>query len=88
MSPLVPVLSLQTLDSKLHPLLAVGGGDEGVLQGAVLHRALEVVVHAARLGEETLNTSRRGWCAQPLTDHASEVSSPSGRPVEGSAASL
>ena len=30
-------------------LLSVGGGDEGVLEGAILHGALEVVVHAAGL---------------------------------------
>ena len=33
-------------------------------------------MHAARLGEETLNTSRRGRRAQLLAYHASEVRQP------------
>ena len=46
--------------------LSVGIGNEGVLEGSVLHRALQVVVHTARLGEEALDASRCGRAAQPL----------------------
>jgi len=36
--------------------LGVGGGDERVLEGAVLHLALEVVVHAAAALEKRRST--------------------------------
>ena len=41
-------------------LLSVLSGNQGVLQRAILHRSLEVVVHAACLREEALNTSGSG----------------------------
>ena len=47
----VPAGDLACPPRSPHPAsLRIGIGDEGVLEGAVLHRALQVVVHAARLG--------------------------------------
>ena len=47
--------------------LGVGIGYEGVLKEAVLNGALEIVVHAARLGEEALDAGRCGRATQQQT---------------------
>ena len=49
---------------------------ETVLKGAVLHRALEIVMHRARLGEEALDACRCAWATQPLACHTSKVRKP------------
>ena len=51
-----PSLSLSPLASTL---LRVGRGNEGMLQGPILHGPLQVVMHGACLREEALNAGRR-----------------------------
>ena len=64
---------------------------EGALEACTtcIHYALEVVVHAAGLGEEALDAGRRGRAAEPLARAMrARCGSPSGRPVDGSAGLL
>ena len=51
-----PSLSLSPL---AFTLLRVGRGNEGMLQGPILHGPLQVVMHGACLREEALNAGRR-----------------------------
>ena len=64
-------------------LLGVGGGDEGVLERAVLHRALEVVVHGARLREEALDACRRGRTAPCASTRAATSRARAGSSIGG-----
>ena len=51
-------------------LLGVEGGEERVLEGLVLHRLAQVVVHLARRGEDALDTCGGGRRSQVLARHS------------------
>ena len=51
----------------------VEAGEERVLQGRVLHRLAEIVVHAPGGGEHALDTGGRGGCGEVLLGHLSEL---------------
>ena len=76
MLPPLPWDPLQALQLQPHLVLAVAMRECSREPSSIVHRAPEVVVHAAGLGEEALDAGRRGRAAQPLACHASQMGQP------------
>ena len=55
-----------------HVLVGIEGRKQGVLEGRVLGRLLEVAVHLASSREDALDTTRGGGRSQVLLDHLGE----------------